>query len=68
MEILQENLSESNDINKTKVLGLFEPAIGDQTDKSHLLHEFLSDINLDALNNLLMKQFTEEEHLLKLLM
>lgn len=74
VKLLEEEDQEKEKINEEYIRNLFQTKFGAEETpeqkerKLQLLNEFLSDQFLERMSGLLMKQFTEKEQMLKLLL
>lgn len=75
IKLFEEEDQEKEKITEEYVRNLFQRKFGDPDEtpeqkeqKLQLLNEFLSDQFLERMSGLLMKQFTEKEQLLKLML
>jgi len=73
--VIEEEEQEKAKLSEEYIRNLFKPTCGNASEteqalekKNELLNEYLSDEFLERMSNLLMKQFTEKEQLLKLLL
>ena len=73
--VIEEEEQEKAKLSEEYIRNLFKPTCGNVSEteqalekKNELLNEYLSDQFLERMSNLLMKQFTEKEQLLKLLL